>query len=436
MMAGARASTKISNFWLLMLLLVVSSATNMDRAITVLVLEPLRLEFGLSDMWIGLISGGPFAVIYSLASIPLARIADRGSHKAILSGCFAIWIVTMALCGCATSAMWLLVARMGVGVGEAGVIPTSHAILGSSIPKKEQGSAFSIYSLSTILGAPLAYTFGGWLVAHHGWRSLYIAAAAISVPAMLATLLFLPKSHPVAATIETSKIDASEKAVIMQSNSRALCWVAAGCTSYSFYTYGPLGFIAAYMLRYTGINLTVLGGALGILTTVASLAGVMAGSSLARRFTQHNQRWLIYLPAIGLFASFPLTIMTFITNSSLISLLGIALISTFLFATYPPIYAAIQVLADPKKRTITIAAVLSISNLVGMLFGPLFTGFCSDLFKGAAGHNSLRISIIAVSSELLIGAAAFLLVARSLPVGPTSGPADIVQNPDRCDCGA
>ncbi len=175
------------------MLVVIGSVANMDRAMTSLILDPIKHEFNLSDTWLGLVSGGPFAVLYSISSIPIARIADRGHPKQVLLICFAIWAAMIFCCGLAPSTLWLLAARMGVGVGEAGIIPTSHSMIPDAFPPNRRASAFAIYSLSTILGTPIALSVGGWMIQAFGWRSIFVYSALISVPVGIACYLFFAR---------------------------------------------------------------------------------------------------------------------------------------------------------------------------------------------------------------------------------------------------
>jgi len=417
---------------LLFMLILISSATNMDRAITTLVLQPIKEDFSLSDSWIGLISGGPFAVVYSLASIPLALAADRGNRKRILLVCFAIWIVMMFLCGLASSTMWLIVARMGVGVGEAGIIPTSHAIIAEAFPPIKRGGAFTAYSLSTVMAAPIAYSIGGWLIASFGWRSIFLGAAIISIPIAILGGFSIrePARRVTSLAIGSTRRAPLDDGAKKKTHFATLTMIGAGCAGYSIYTYGPLGFLPTYLLRYTGVSMVKLGLTLGVTTTIASIAGAAIGALLADRLAARSLRWQVYLPAVGLLATAPLTLATFLLNNFVYVMIAFGIIAALLFATIPAVYAAIQHLTGDKHRTISIALILAAMNLIGMTVGPLGTGYISDVLQLSHGKEGLRLAMICVSAILIPAAIVLFIAAQRCPRRDETTDPSIVSVPE------
>lgn len=420
-----RVSTDARPNVLLLVLIIIGSIANMDRAITSLILEPLKHEFKLSDTWVGLISGGSFAVVYSLSSIPLARIADRTNRKGVLFLCFAIWVAMMLCCGLATSALWLLVARMGVGVGEAGIIPTSHSMMPDAFPPSGLASAFATYSLSTILAAPIALSLGGWIVESFGWRSVFICTAAVSVPIGIGCYLLArePTRHVPLKTVDKTTKPAG-RAAVLGSKSGAFTLIIVGGVGYSLFIYGPIAFIPPFLLRSTTAGIVTVGWALGLATTVAGIVGAIVGAIVADHLTAKNARWLLYMPALGLVASLPVAIVAFLCHGFTTIILLIGLLYIILYAAIPPLYAAIQELAAPQNRATSIAIYFATVNLLGMTLGPLATGFISDMFAPARGRESLRIAIVIGSWILLPAIAALLIAARLVPKEPLSNSLD------------
>jgi MFS family permease len=398
---------------LLFMLVVIGSVANMDRAMTSLILDPIKHEFNLSDTWLGLVSGGPFAVLYSISSIPIARIADRGHPKQVLLICFAIWAAMIFCCGLAPSTLWLLAARMGVGVGEAGIIPTSHSMIPDAFPPNRRASAFAIYSLSTILGTPIALSVGGWMIQAFGWRSIFVYSALISVPVGIASYFFFSREPTQLIFRDVGSAATSPRLRDLSASTQgAFIPIVVGGIAYSFFCYGPIAFIPLFLLRYTDAGIAVIGWSFGLVTSVAGIVGALGGAMVAYRLTARNAKWLIYMPAFGLAAALPVAMATFLVHGFTSIILLSGLLFAITYAAVPPLYAAIQQIAGPRHRATAIAVYFATVNLLGMTIGPLVTGFLSDVFAASWGGESLRLAMLTTSLALLPAAVALVIAAR------------------------
>ena len=164
--------------FVLAVLFVVYVFNFIDRQILSILIGPIQKELGVSDTAMGLLSGFTFAIFYTLAGIPIARLSDRGSRRGVIAVSLALWSVMTAATGLAQSFWQLALARIGVGVGEAGGSPPSHSLLSDYFPPERRATALALYANGIYVGAGLAYLLGGWVVTHFDWRTAYFASAS------------------------------------------------------------------------------------------------------------------------------------------------------------------------------------------------------------------------------------------------------------------
>jgi MFS family permease len=180
------APSKSYRRYVLFLLTIVYALNFIDRQILVVLQESIKLDMGLSDTQLGLLTGFAFAIFYVSVGIPIARLADKGNRKNIVAVAVTVWSGMTVVSGLTQNYFQLLLARIGVGVGEAGGSPPSHSIISDYYPAKERGRAMSLYSMGVYIGILVGYGVGGWINQHYGWR---VAFFAVGIPGLLIALL-------------------------------------------------------------------------------------------------------------------------------------------------------------------------------------------------------------------------------------------------------
>jgi MFS family permease len=394
----------------LAVLFLVGAASYMDRSILQILLEPIRREFHLSDTALGLLGGAPFALCFALSSLPLAALADRIGSKKVLVAALLLWSACTAACGLAPTLLWLVIARMGVGLGEGGASPPAHALIAHYFPPDLRARAYALHTLSATIGILIAAAGGSFIAATYGWRSAFVAVAAFSLPVLMLALVVLrePKNHR--ASPEKTTPLAGFLALL---HIRSFRIGLLGFLAYALVSAGPLVFVPTYMVRTLGVDLKLAGSYFGIATAIGAIIGSLGGGWIADRLARRDPRWLFWLPAAGLALAFPLAAGIFIV-SNLATLLALLLcLATLIYAALPPFFAGVQVVCGPERRATATAMVFIALNGFGAALGPLMTGALSDALTASFGPQSLRIACLMMTGWA-IPASLFMLLASNL----------------------
>ncbi len=353
----------------------------LDRQIIAILAEPIKRDMGLTDSQVGLTAGLSFALLYTTLGIPVAWLADRWNRPRIIAIAIAIWSAMTIVCGLAQNFTQLFLARVGVGVGEAGSGPASHSLLSDLFPPEERAGAFGWYGLGIPVGAFIAYAGGGWIVQNFSWREAFFLAGA---PGLVIALL-------VAFTVKEPRIGAvkpqrgqSVGAALRELAAKPAYWnLAAAATLVAFVAYGFSSFYGAFFVRIHGMSYSELGVGLGAMVGLTGAFGAWSGGWVADRFHKKNVAATLWLPAIALIAAAPLFAWGLVIDDKWAAL---ALIAAPTFAAtfyYGPTFATVQGLAKPQTRAMAVAIFIFISSLIGMGAGPVFAGALSDMFTAA-----------------------------------------------------
>jgi predicted MFS family arabinose efflux permease len=403
--------------WLfLAILFLIAAASYADRQLMPVVLEAIKLEFNLSDRMLGALGGAPFALCFAISSFPFARVADSGNRKFWLILAFALWTVATILCGLAPTLLLLFIARMGVGAGEGGALPVSHALIANYFPPRSRGRAFAIFTAAITVGSTAALAGGGWLAQTYGWRMAFVLMGVASLPIFLLAVPILrepprapvPAGQPVARASFTRDIG-----VLMKKRSFVL--LVLGFTSYSLFAYGPLVFVPAFLIREMHQNMAVIGAAYGIASAIGTVLGTLAAALFCDRLFAHDQRWLVWWPAICYLIAVPISLMAFSADSFTGFLFWIALLPIAQFASLPAVFSAVQHVCGASRRVTAPAIVLASINAIGLTLGPLATGAISDALAATDVVRPLGHALMVMTAALVPGAILMWLAARWLP---------------------
>ena len=388
-----------------------------DRQILVIIQESIKQEMGLADWQLGLLSGFAFALIYVTAGIPIAYWADRGNRRNIIALAVTVWSGMTALSGLANNYFQLFLARVGVGLGEAGGSPPAHAMISDLFPPERRASALAIYSAGLHFGIVLGFLLGAVINEWFGWR---VAFMVVGLPGVLfALIFFFTVPEPERGRWESSAAAAYQPSVgetfRLLLRFRSFWFIAAGCGLTAFAGYGNGNFTPSFLVRSHGMGGTELGLWMAFGGGGGGMLGTLLGGYLAERFGAHDQRWYLWLPAVAGFLALPLAI-PYLLSDDLRIVLPLLVVVSMLINTYlGPCLATCHALVPPSMRALTSAILLFVLNLIGLGMGPLVAGVLSDTFSASYGDDGLRYAMVCVAMIASVGVLMFVLGARALP---------------------
>jgi MFS family permease len=389
--------------YVLGLLVIINTFNYLDRQILSILLEPIKRDLQLSDTALGFLTGIAFALFYTFAGIPIARWADRGVRRAIISLGLAIWSGMTALTGLAQSFTQLALARIGVGLGEAACTPPTHSLLSDYFPPERRGTALSIFALGVPIGIMLGYLAGGWVNHHFGWRTAFFV---VGTPGLLlafiswVTLREPPRGHSEGLQVDKSTERESVSEVLrFMWQLRSFRHISLAAALHALYGYGALAFMPAFMMRVHAMtNTAELGLWLGLIAGIFSGIGTVLGGNLSDRLaaSRKDMRWYMWLPAWATMLSVPFSFLFYLwpegRTALLLSIPGAILGPIYL----GPTAAMTQGLVKLRMRATASAILLFVINLIGLGLGPQAVGALSDLLAPTYGTESLRYALLSV----------------------------------------
>jgi MFS family permease len=419
--------------WLLLLVYVINF---LDRQVINILAEPIKDELHLADWQLGLLSGFAFGIVYTILGFPLARAADRHNRSVIISACLAGWSLFTGLSGLAQNFVQLVAARAGVGIGEAGCTPTSHALIADYTPREKRASALAFYAMGTPLGSLLGLAIGGALSDLFGWRRAFMVAAAPGLVLALVCLVTLKEPRQrIAQVVQATTAKAADGLATFSETFRYLCtkrafwWLAFGAGIRSFLGYGHAPFVPSFFYRVHGPEVAQLaahfgmkkgafiGLALGVMTGVGGAIGSWTGGQIADRWGAKDLRIFASLPALAVLVSFPFTVTLYTTDSTVLAL-GLYFFPAFLGTLwYGPIYASAQGMVPQRMRAMSASIMLFIINFLGLVCGALAVGAISDICNKVLGlgpAEGVRWALIASTTGGLISALLFWLARKDV----------------------
>lgn len=395
--------------WALALLTLVYALNFADRQLLSAALGQVKAELGASDTQMGWLTGTAFALFYTVAGIPLARLADRGARWRLLSLALVAWSAFTSLSGLARSYVQLACARIGVGVGEAACSPCAHSLLADLYAPARRATAIAMYSTGIYIGTYLAYDVGGELCMAYGWRTAFVAFGAPG--ALLALVLWLttrePQREAAAAAPATTLADLRELL-----SRPAFFHLALGAGIKSIAGYALLGWVPTFLARVHGFDSEQSGRWLGPILGLGGALGTFGGGWLADRLGRTDARRRLGSSALATVAALPFLYAFLYLDDPQLALVAYAP-AVVLGAMYlGPAFAFAQVEAKPEQRALASAVLLFLINLIGLGLGPWLTGFLNDTFAATQGEHAVRTSLAIVSLTYLWGALHLAHAAR------------------------
>lgn len=400
--------------YVLGLLVVVGVIAWVDRTLFGVLLQSLKGEFGFSDTQLGLLGGVAFGLFYATLGLPVAWLADRYNRSAVLTVALALWSTMTALCGYAVGFVSLFLARVGVGVGEAGAAPPSQALVAEYFPPEKRGFALGVLYLYIPLGFLVGFASGGWLNEFFGWRTAFLV---LGVPGVLvAVLLKLTLREPTrAAPAHATPTLRSTAAHFWRHG--ALRHLPLAGALHGMGAFAATVWLPAYFQRVHGMTSGEAGTWMAVAYGVGGGIGVLVGGALADRAANKtgDQRWYAWCAAAALTLTLPFAVASYLADDALPAVAFLIVATVFGHVHLGPLVAMIQNLAGARRRAVAAAFYLFLVNLVSMGLGPVIVGRASDVFGASLGNDALRYSLLAVVGVTTAWAVVhFLLAARTL----------------------
>ncbi len=427
----AQASTPVTispayRRYALFVLLLAYISSYVDRQIMGILVEPIRLEFDLTDTQMGFLGGIAFGIFYATLGIPIAFLADRLNRRNIIALAITVWSAMTVACAFVTGFWTLAFARIGVGVGEAGSSPPSHSMIADLYPEHQRSGALAIYALGIYVGIMLGFLVGAYVATEYGWRAAFVV---VGLPGILIalivrfTLIEPPRGHsdglaptargPINFVVARQQIRAAFAHLWRDKVSRH---VVIGVTLISFVGYGGAYWGAAFFMRSHNMTMFEVGIYLAAVVGIAGVIGALVGGQLADRLGSRDVRWKMWIVALAKVLAAPLVLWFFLEFDSTIAL--VVYVPTVLLGAFylGPSFAIIQSRAPVHMRALCSAIMLFILNIIGLGLGPQLVGVFSDLMAPTYGAESLRYALLILSFINIWGAWHYFRAGKALAV--------------------
>lgn len=399
-------------FATLLILFLVSAVSQADRILPFIMAEAIKAELSLSDTQVGLLTGIPFAICYTLLSLPLGRAADRGSPRFVLMLCLLAWSAMTALGGVAASFLVLAMTRFGVASGEAGAFPAGHAIIARQIRPERRGLAIGLFAMGLPLGTMAGFAAGGTIADAWGWRAVLIGAGAAGGVIALLVLLVIRPTPPLRQARAADEPFLRACARLLAGP--AFRWLFVGAVAVGFATAPFYAFAGPFLIRIHGLTAGEAGLAFGLLQGLMGIVGAVAGGRMFDRAVQAGTGRVLGPPAyLFLLASVTTTAALFVPASWIAIALLVPGMLSFAFLL-PFAFGAAHLVAGPGKEAQATSIVMVGSGLMGPALGPLIVGVVSDAAAAAQIANGLALGLLIVPLASVATALAMLVANRRI----------------------
>lgn len=391
----------------LVILAIVYMFNFIDRQILAILLPAIREEFGVSDAWLGFLAGTAFAMFYIVLGIPVARYADRHNRRNLIALAVAVWSGMTALSGMAANFVQLALARIGVGVGEAGCSPPAHSMIADLYPPEERSTAMGVYTIGISAGIMMAYLLGGWVVQNIGWRE---ALLIVGLPGLvLAVVVRFTVVEPTRGHSEGREAQGEQppflKTLLFLRRRPSFVHMTVGAGLSSYVGYSVISFLPSFLVRSYGMPEAQIGLYLGLIIGIVGGAGFFLGGYIADHLGRSDhRRALSFIGITVLLTAIPYAAM-FLSDSWEVALLLFLVPAATANVYLAPILSQAQGLVSLRMRAMASALALLIINVIGLALGPLLTGMLSDILEPRFAEESMRYTLLIVTSTILPWAA-------------------------------
>lgn len=402
--AAARQGVGARAWWLLSLLVAIHSCNWMDRYLATILIQPMKEDLKLSDTQLGIITGFGFAIIYSLAALPIARMVDEGPRKLLLSLLVGTWSAATMLGSVVTGFFSLAATRLAVAASESGCSPTAYSLISDGFPAQFRGRAISLYALGVPFGAWAGLGLGGYVNALCGWRATFLILGAPGMLLALITLLWM--REPSRGRFDT-KESASQsftfiEALRVMKSSPAFILSCASIGLLAITTSSFQGWAPTFMMRSQGLSSSTVGVISGTMSGIGGILAALLAGLLVDSLGRRDARWYLWLPMAGAAVLLPAELV-FLKSEGTLSYVSY-FITVFAGGSYvAPLFTLSQILLPPRMRAVGSAVMLLVINLVGMGGGIFAAGALSDILLARGFDNPLGTALQCLQFGAVLG---------------------------------
>jgi predicted MFS family arabinose efflux permease len=408
--APARGVAPGANY-ILFLLCLVALFNFLDRQIFAILLQSIKDDLQVSDTAMGVLTGGAFALLYVIAGIPLARIADRGVRRNLIALCLAVWSTMTFLCGMAANYTQLIIARMGVAVGEAGSMPATFSMIPDLFPLNRRAGAVGLIYFAGAVGIGASLFLGALLNSHFGWRwTLFLVA----IPGLILALVIrttIREPARVEGVQDSQPIGRALRDLWRYPSFRCAAIFAA---LISFVAYGVLGWAPTFLLRVHHMPLPEVGFWVGLSMGVGGAAGPLVGGKLANRMVEKDVRGLFVIMALSPALALPFGLAFTFAASDTLSIASMFVYMTVIGMQVPAYFTLALILAGPQTRALATVIITMFQNIGGVALGPVVAGMLNDGLAQRFGDLAIRYSLASIVMALLLTVVVALIGTRYL----------------------
>jgi MFS family permease len=404
----------------LALLCLVSFVNYMDRYALAVLIEPIRKDLGLTDGEIGLLTGIAFAVAFSVAAVPVGRLADRYSRRWIIGAAVTFWSLSTAACGLAVNLGQLLLGRIGVAIGEAGGFGPVQAVVSDLYPKEQRAGAMSVMFTGGMLGVTVGFAFAGVVSSLYGWRSAFLVMGGAG--ALLGPVVLLTLRDPVRGGSDGLSIGVHQRVVaggtaFRQLRSRRAYVIGIiGFAIAGLAAYGTSVWVPTFLARKFALSGSELGAVASLTAALPTTIGTLFSGFICNRLARRDPRWMLRFPALCLIANAPLQAMQILAPSITLAAAATVAPSVIGGAFAPPLLAALQTLAGARLRATGASVAAFAILLIGQGMGPSLIGALSSWLaqsRGASPTIALQQSLCVALALYVVGGGLILFASRS-----------------------
>jgi MFS family permease len=398
------------------MLVAVYTLNFVDRVILGILVPPIKADLHLTDTELGFLGGTAFAIFYTALGVPIGRLADRFNRVWIIAVSLGLWSAFSGASGLVHSFGQLFIARLGVGVGEAGGVAPAYSLISDYFPPARRARALAIYSFGIPIGSASGILFGGLIASSINWRAAFLSVAALGL--VLAPIFAYAVREPARGALDAASraITAPAQAGPSHLFSKLSFWcLSIGGAMSSIIGYGMIFWLPSFFVRSYHFSLPQVSWCLAALTLVGGVIGIWVGGSLTDRLGTRRRSAYALVPAAAFVLCVPAYALGVLAPASLWSVAIFLLPTAFALVWLAPTVCAVQHLVPHDQRAFASASFLFIINLIGLGLGGLMIGRLSDLFAHRYGNESLRYAILSGTGFYLLAALLFLIAARRLP---------------------
>lgn len=402
--------------YVMCILVLVYTFNFIDRQIIGILAIPIKADLGLTDTQLGLMGGLAFALFYTALGIPVAMLADRRNRTWIMTIALTVWSAMTAVCGLAQNFWQLFLARLGVGVGEAGGVAPAYSLISDYFPSEQRARALSIYSFGIPIGSALGIFVGGYIATHIDWRFAFFAVGIAGI--LIAPLFKLTVREPVRGQFDKQPVgtSASLGTILKTLRSKPSFWLMSfGAAASSMMGYGLFFWLPSYFVRSFDMQLLEASMFYGGIVLIGGIIGTWLGGMFADRYGKSNRSAYVLVPAFAFVLTVPFYILGILSPNLTLTFFAMLVPTALGLAWLGPVLSAIQHVVPVNMRATAAAIFLFINNLVGIGLGTVLLGIISDGLAARFGDDSLRYAILSGTGFYVAAAILFFACRHRLP---------------------